>query len=617
MPLFKSSQHISKLNYGGIGGRSDATLTVGLSPGFADRVGIQLGQLGYGTVDNLAFTEMGYLSFYTDTSSGVNLTFSMNRSDWDFPLRIKIGSHEFNVDQSISFSDITNTRTISISSSGISGISDFRDVLINEAMLDFNIQRSNSEWLFQSSAELTRLYKGNQLIFQVGTPAPPITPAPSPSFAGAAYVIETFFDYIKRMTIDHYGTPTLQGISERRELGEGDFQGGFLTKHNRGYVLDDGNNRFRRFSLNSSQRFSYDAFSNHISLSEGSWRGTFLTSATKGYVIENDLDHLYRFNINSEGNITSIDGNTHRVSLPNSVWTAGFLTTLSRGYLIDNDDKTLRRFSLNSSKDLTLDATSNNVSLPSVVNGLGVSWQGAFLVSPTRGWLIGYVREGSVFKNLMRRFGVDTNGIPTVETDSTNDVDLGAGTRYESNAFLTNAIYPEYLIPFPSQLNYIWDGPGNTKDNTYSSSVPHTSGTGILAYIENINTISYLGHPGDNPPPANWQIDESFSDTTTNGFFMYDISAGTEFNNIPDFKFASTLDTEYIAEQEDFHESLRSRIAIIMRNSSGETRHFMLSDATRTALGDYNFPSDTNTYFVGDNIDVAIVDTSNPNIVLS
>ena len=169
----------------------------------------------------------------------------------------------------------------------------------------------------------------------------------------------------------------------------------------------------------------------------------------------------------------------------------------------------------------------------------------------------------------------------------------------------------------PSPLNYLWDGPDNGKDTTYSSSSPHTSGTGILAYIENINTATYLGHPGDNPAPTSWQMNQSFSDTTTHPWFMYEINTSTAFNNVPSFKFASTDGTEYLAENEDFHTALRSTIAIVTRSIAGEVRHFMLSEATRTASGDYNFPADTSKYFTGTNVDVAIIDTSNSNITLS
>ncbi len=212
------------------------------------------------------------------------------------------------------------------------------------------------------------------------------------------------------------------------------------------------------------------------------------------------------------------------------------------------------------------------------------------------------------------------------------DLFLETKTQAEFDALTDKDSNKLYIVPFSKMyrgdrlllktnaappLHYIWDGPNNAKDNAYSATEPHTSGTGILARIQNVNTENYTAEA--NEAPANWQIDTSFSDTTTHNFFAYAMHFGTEFSNTRRIYFASVNAVEYSTQWEDFKDPIEDNIAIVTRNSSNDIRHFLLSECTRetgATEGRYLLPSDTSKYFVGTNIDVAIVDTSNTNITL-
>ena len=166
-----------------------------------------------------------------------------------------------------------------------------------------------------------------------------------------------------------------------------------------------------------------------------------------------------------------------------------------------------------------------------------------------------------------------------------------------------------FSSPALTDLNFIWLA-DTTKETTYSAALSHTSGSGVLAKIEDINIGTYGINQADATAEnlGDWVIDGAFEAATSNPFFIYSFSAtgfslaglGSDWNTFRDWKLA-----------------LRSSIQIVMRNSIGIIRSFPLSEATRTGSGQYTYPTDTSTYFTGAGVDVAVIDSSNISIVLA
>ena len=139
--------------------RQDATLTVGNSSDDLDVRGIRRDDADvYGSVDNVEFANQGYVMI-VNTSDGASIVFRMLESDWDYPLKIKIGSIEYSILQDqpalISMNSVTiNGSTVDVTQlilprSAISPYSDdFRDWWVSGDTIDFNIQRSDGTWLF-------------------------------------------------------------------------------------------------------------------------------------------------------------------------------------------------------------------------------------------------------------------------------------------------------------------------------------------------------------------------------------------------------------------------------------------------------------------------------------
>ena len=135
--------------------RADATFTNGMINNQQGIIADNAGVFTRGSTTNSAFIDQGYrwLSFQND---GLNFFIGMLIADWDYPQGFSINSQDITIPQNIATVESSGVTYIQIPTSSFPSITNWitHFSLTDGAMLDFNVQRSNGDWLFSQAGDV-------------------------------------------------------------------------------------------------------------------------------------------------------------------------------------------------------------------------------------------------------------------------------------------------------------------------------------------------------------------------------------------------------------------------------------------------------------------------------